>query len=146
MQQILTKEGIKNILEVTKDNFICPKGEEKSYHCRIEMRQFNKDTGARISTPRLQVFGKKIFETNLVHNLRQQGYTVDILHDPNEWMKANGERVAAEKAARERAAKEAAAQREQERRAAERKALKDEIMAELEAAGLLKKPAAPKKK
>ena len=76
-----TEEGqIKdvNILDVTPENFIVPKGEEDCYHCRIEVKKFNQDTGERISKPRMQVFGKKFFESFGLHNLRKQGFTVDV--------------------------------------------------------------------
>ena len=105
------------LLDVTPENFIVPKGEESFYHCRIEVVKFNQETGERISRPRMQVFGKKFFETFGLHNLRKMGYKVDIMHDPNVW--------------------EAAAN------AAEREQMKAEIIAELTAAGVI--PAEPKK-
>lgn len=76
-----------NILEVTSENYIVPKGEEIFYHCRIEQKQFNSQTGERTSVPRIQKFDRKMFETNLLHNLRQLGYSVDVLHNPTEWIK-----------------------------------------------------------
>lgn len=119
------------LTDVTPENFICPKGEEKYYHCRIEVRKFNAETGERLSKPRIQVFGKKFFETFGLHNLKKQGYTVDILHNPNEWEKENRALLAqieAEKAAK---AKEAA----EEAKKAEREALKNELLEELKAQG-----------
>ena len=42
MQQIRTKDGsMVSILDLTADNFACPKGEERSYHCRIEQVKFD---------------------------------------------------------------------------------------------------------
>lgn len=61
----------------------CPKGEEHLYHCIIEQTQFNPATGERVSRPVLQKFGKKFFESFGAHNLKQQGYTITVLHDPN---------------------------------------------------------------
>ena len=61
------------LLDVTSENFIVPKGEESFYHCRIEVVKFNQETGERISRPRMQVFGKKFFETFGLHNLRKMG-------------------------------------------------------------------------
>lgn len=119
------------LTDVTAENFICPKGEEKYYHCRIEVRKFNAETGERLSRPRIQVFGKKFFETFGLHNLRKQGYTVDILHNPNEWEKENRAllvQIEAEKAAK---AKEAA----EEAKESEREALKNELLEELKAQG-----------
>lgn len=121
------------LLDVTPENFIVPKGEEGFYHCRIEVVKFNQETGERISRPRMQVFGKKFFETFGLHNLRKMGYKVDIMHVPNVWEAANKEKIEASK----RAKAEAAA------KAAEREQMKAEIIAELTAAGVI--PAEPKK-
>ena len=99
------------------------------YHCRIEIKKFNPETGERLSKPRIQVFGKKFFETFGLHNLRKQGYTVDILHDPNQFVKANRERIAAEERAKAEAEKEA-----------ERQAIRAQILEELKAEGKLKEP------
>lgn len=137
---IKTEEGKTKdvgLTDVTAENFICPKGEEKYYHCRIEVRQFNPETGERLSKPRIQVFGKKFFETFGLHNLKKQGYTVDILHDPNEWEKENRALLAqieAEKAGKARAAAE-------EAKKAEREALKNELLEELKAQGFTLKNA-----
>ena len=60
------------------------KGEENMYHCVIEQKQFDPSTGKRLSRPVVQKFGKKFFETFGMHQLKQQGYTVTILHNPND--------------------------------------------------------------
>lgn len=75
------------IEKLTADNYVVPKGEEKDYHAVIEVTQFDQKTGKRLSKPRVQKFGKKIFETHVADSLRKQGYTVTILHDPNVWIK-----------------------------------------------------------
>lgn len=129
-----------NLLEVTPENFIVPKGEEQSYHCRIEVVKFNQQTGERISRPRMQVFGKKAFETSVLHNLRKMGYKVDILHDPNVWIAANKEKIAADKAAKA----EAEAKAMEEAKAAERAAIREEIIAELKASGVIPSETAKK--
>lgn len=135
---IKTKEGKTkdvDLTDVTAENFICPKGEEKYYHCRIEVRKFNAETGERLSRPRIQVFGKKFFEIFGLHNLRKQGYTVDILHNPNEWEKENRALLAqieADKAAKVKEASE-------EAKKAEREALKNELLEELKAQGFILK-------
>lgn len=131
---IKTEEGKTkdvDLTDVTPGNFICPKGEEKYYHCRIEVRKFNAETGARLSKPRIQVFGKKFFETFGLHNLRKQGYTVDILHNPNDWGKENSALLAQMEAEKAAKAKEAA----EEAKKAEREALKNELLEELKAQG-----------
>ena len=85
---MITKDGRDTPIEkLTADNYIVPKGEEKDYHAVIEVVQFDQKTGKRISQPRVQKFGKKIFEAHVLNSLRKQGYTVTILHDPNVWVK-----------------------------------------------------------
>ena len=136
MQQIRVKDGtMANILDVTAENYLAPKGSEMSYHCRIEQKKFDSNTGKRLSTPRIQMFGMKEFENNLLHHLRQQGYTVDILHNPNEWIKANQDRIAKEQAENEARRKAEAEKAAKERREAEMAAMQEEIMAKLRAEG-----------
>ena len=103
------------LLEVTAENYIVPKGEEDTFHCRIEQIQFNRNNGKRESRPRIQKFEAKMYPT-IARNLRQQGYTIDVLYDPTEFLK----------------------EREAKRKAEEKAALKAEILAELKEAGLLK--------
>lgn len=108
---MITKDGRDTPIEkLTPELYIVPKGEEKSYHAVIEVVFFDQKTGQRISRPRVQKFGKKMFETHVLNSLRKQGYTVTILHDPNEWIKEQKEKaaqVAAEnKAEKEKAEKE----------------------------------------
>lgn len=99
---MLTKDGRDTAIEnLTPENYIVPKGEEMSYHAVIEVKQFNPKTGKRISTPRVQKFGKKAFESTVRDSLKKQGYDIVILHDPNKWLseqKALAEKAAAEKA------------------------------------------------
>lgn len=99
------------IEKLTPDNYIVPKGEERYYHAVIEVVQYDQKTGKRLSKPRVQKFGKKLFETSVLASLRKQGYTITILHDPNAWLKEQ-----AEKAEQAKAEAEAAkAKAEQER-------------------------------
>lgn len=139
-----------NILDVTPENFIVPKGEEDCYHCRIEVKKFNQDTGERISKPRMQVFGKKFFESFGLHNLRKQGFTVDVMHDPNKWLQENEAKLEAEKQKKAEAdAKAKAEAAEAEKKAmkeAMKEAMKAEILAELKAEGLLATAANPGRK
>lgn len=158
--QVRTTDGkIKDVslLDVTPGNFIVPKGEEHSYHCRIEVVKFNSETGERLSKPRMQVFGKKVFEITCLHNLRKQGFKVDILHDPNKWEAENAAKLEAQRQAKaqqaELEAQQAAEKDEQEKQAekdAMRAEIRAEIMAELKASGVLaaetaKKAGRPKK-
>ena len=106
------------IVEVTAENYIVPRGEEDTYHCKIEQTQFNPRNGKRLSRPRIQKFDSKMY-AQVARNLRQQGWEIEVLYDPSEFL----------------------AEREAKRKAAERKALKDEILAELREAGMLKAPA-----
>ena len=147
--QVRTEEGqIKdvNILDVTPENFIVPKGEEDCYHCRIEVKKFNKDTGERISKPRMQVFGKKFFESFGLHNLRRQGFTVDVMHDPNKWLQENEAKLEAEKQKKAEAGAKAKAEAAEAEKKAMKEAMKAEILAELKAEGLLETAAKPGRK
>lgn len=138
--QVRTEEGqIKdvNILDVTPENFIVPKGEEDCYHCRIEVKKFNQDTGERISKPRMQVFSKKFFESFGLHNLRKQGFTVDVMHDPNKWLQENEAKLEAEKQKKAEAGAKAKAEAAEAEKKAMKEAMKAEILAELKAEGLL---------
>lgn len=150
--QMRTEEGqIKdvNILDVTPENFIVPKGEEDCYHCRIEVKKFNQDTGERISKPRMQVFGKKFFESFGLHNLRKQGFTVDVMHDPNKWLQENEAKLEEEKQKKAEAgakAKAEAAEAAEAEKKAMKEAMKAEILAELKAEGLLETAAKPGRK
>lgn len=147
--QVRTEEGqIKdvNILDVTPENFIVPKGEEDCYHCRIEVKKFNKDTGERISKPRMQVFGKKFFESFGLHNLRKQGFTVDVMYDPNKWLQENEAKLEAEKQKKAEADAKAKAEAAEAEKKAMKEAMKAEILAELKAEGLLETAAKPGRK
>lgn len=109
---MITKDGRDTPIEkLTAENYIVPSGEEKDYHAVIEVVQYDPKTGKRLSRPRVQKFGKKIFEAHVADSLRKQGYTVTILHDPNAWMKEQAAK--AEQQAKEQA--EAKAKAEQEK-------------------------------
>lgn len=131
---MITKDGRDLPIEkLTAENYIVPKGEEKDYHAVIEVRQFDQKTGRRLSTPRVQKFGRKAFEAHILASLRKQGYEVTILHDPNDWIKENQAKLAAQAKAKADAQAKAIA----EAKAAEKAAMKAEIIAELKAQGLL---------
>ena len=86
---MITKDGRDTPLEkLTKELYLVPKGEERYYHVLIEMKQFDPKTARRLSTPRVQKFGKKIFDAHVHESLIKQGYSLEILHDPTEWIKA----------------------------------------------------------
>lgn len=82
MQIIETKDGALDILKVTPKNYIVKENEKDYFHCRIEVKKFSPETGERFSVPSIQIFEPKMFTTFGLHNLKQQGYSVDILHDP----------------------------------------------------------------
>ena len=106
------------IIDVTPENYIVPDNEKHLYHCVIEIKKFDSETGKRLSIPRIQKFGKKGYENSIAEHLKKQGYTITVLHDPNEYMKAKAEADA-------------------KARAEEKAALKAEILAELKAAGVI---------
>ena len=96
---MITKDGRDTPIEkLTPDNYIVPKGEEKDYHAVIEVVQYDTKTGKKLSKPRVQKFGKKIFETNVWDSLLKQGYTITILHDPNVWLKEQAAKAETEQA------------------------------------------------
>ena len=127
--KVKTKDGgIKDVAltEVTAQNYIVPDNEKHLYHCIIEVRKFDSETGRRLSVPRLQKFGKKTFETNISFNLKRQGYTIVVLHNPTEYL------AEVEKMKQENAAKAAAEKAEKE--AAEKEAAEKELQAKIDAA------------
>jgi membrane protein involved in colicin uptake len=133
-----------DVTKVTPENYIVPDNEKHLYHCVIEVRKFDSETGKRLSVPRVQKFGKKMYENNIADNLKKQGYTITVLHDPNEWLadqaEANKAKAAAKaQAAAEKAAADAKAKEEADAKAKaeEKAALKAEILAELKAAGVI---------
>lgn len=129
------KDGMKDVplYEVTAENYIVPDGEEGTYHCRIEQRQFNPNTGERLSRPFIQKFPAKMWPA-LLRNLKQQGWTVDVLHDPTEFNRKEEEKRRLTAAQRAKAAQEAEARRKK----AEREAMKKSIIEELVKEGLIK--------
>ena len=129
------------IVEVTPENYIVPKGEEDTFHCKIEQTQFNPRNGKRLSRPRIQKFEAKMYPS-VARNVRQQGWDIEVLYDPTEFI---AEREAKRAQLRDLTFQQRKEQ-EEKRKAAERKALKDEILAELKAAGMLKTPAKNGKK
>lgn len=136
------------IIDVTPENYIVPDNEKHLYHCVIEIKKFDSETGKRLSIPRIQKFGKKGYENSIADNLKKQGYTITVLHDPNEYMKAKAEADEKAKAEKAKAAEEkvdakAKAEADAKARAEEKAALKAEILEELKAAGVI--PAEPAK-
>ena len=131
---MLTKDGKDvDIIKIDADNYKVPAGEEHLYHVKIEVKKFNPDSGARMSRPRIQIFGAKEYETTVKNDLVRQGYTLDVLHNPTEWLKQ-------QEAAKAKAAEQTAADRKkaaEETKAAEKAALKAEILAELKEAGVI---------
>jgi hypothetical protein len=143
------------IIDVTPENYIVPDNEKHLYHCVIEIKKFDSETGKRLSIPRIQKFGKKGYENSIAENLKKQGYTITVLHDPNEYMKAKAEADEKAKAEKAKAAEEKAkadakaaeekakadakakAEADAKARAEEKAALKAEILAELKAAGVI---------
>ena len=125
---MITKDGRDTPIEkLTAANYIVPKGEERSYHAVIEVVQYDPKSGKKISKPRVQKFGKKQFETNVLASLRKQGYTITILHDPTEWIK--------EQQAKAQQQAQAKAQAEQEKfNAAVDKAVSERVDAAVAAA------------
>lgn len=79
---IETKEGMKSLLEVTKNDYIVPKGEELLVHYTAEKVLIDSKTGKRLSHPDLIKTDVKMFETIIKRNLELQDYSVNILFHP----------------------------------------------------------------
>ncbi len=104
---MITKDGRDTPIDkLTPENYIVPKGEEKDYHVVIEVKQFDPKTGKRLSKPRVQKFGRKMFESHVFASLRKQGYDILILHDPNNWIKEQQAKAAQTAKAKAQAEKE----------------------------------------
>ena len=125
------------IVEVTAENYIVPKGEQDTFHCRIEQKQFNPQTGKRLSKPIIQKFDAKMYPS-VARNLRQQGWDIEVLYDPTDFLE---EREAKRQELQEMTYKQRI-EAEAKRKADEKAALKAEILAELKAAGIVKEPKA----
>ena len=131
---MITKDGREVALEnLTADQYIVPKGEERLYHCVIEVTNFDRKTGKRLSKPRIQKFGRKMFDAHIYHSLTQQGYDVKILHDPTKWIAEHNAEVAASRKAKAEAEK-----------AAQQKAFDDAVAAAVAKALAEKESAAEK--
>lgn len=88
-KQMLTKDGRDTPIEkITPENYIVPKGEERVYHCIIEVKQYDPRTGRKLSKPRIQKFGKKAFDTHVKSSLVKAGYTLMVLYDPAEYLRS----------------------------------------------------------
>lgn len=65
-----------------------PNGEEKYYHCLMEIKAYRLSQYGepiKISSPFIQKFEPKWFKSVGLHELKQQGYSIEILHDPYEY-------------------------------------------------------------
>ena len=114
---------------MTKDTYEVPANEKHLYHVKQELTEFDRSTGKRMSRPVIQKYGKRMFESVVYDDLKAQGYTIEVLHDPNEWLKAEAERKQTE-------AELARINAEAEKKA-EREALKAEILAEMQQQGVI---------
>lgn len=102
---MITKDGRDTPIEqLTPENYVVPEREKQSYHFTLELRHFDQNTGKRLSVPRVQKCGKKMFKQNYPI-WKKQGYTVTILFDPIAYETA--QRQALAKAAEQKKADEA---------------------------------------
>lgn len=92
---MITKDGRDTAIEnLTPENYVVPKGEEMAYHCVIEVVQYDSKTAEKISRPRVQKFGKKVFERTVRDCLLKQGYEIKILYNPNDYIKEQAAKAA----------------------------------------------------
>lgn len=120
--------GVKDVplSEVTAENYIVPQGEERHWHVIQEKKEFDRNTGKRLSRPVLQKYDTKAYPVTRNY-LIQAGYTITVLHDPEKW-KQGVAQAAQRKAEAEAKAK---AKKIADQRKAEREALKAELRKEL---------------
>jgi hypothetical protein len=120
--------GVKDVplSEVTADNYIVPQGEERHWHVIQEKKEFDRNTGKRLSRPVLQKYDTKAYPATRNY-LIQAGYTITVLHDPEKW-KQGVAQAAQRKAEADAKAK---AKKIADQRKAEREALKAELRKEL---------------
>ena len=111
---------------LTKGNYRVAENERHAFHARIEVKQFDQRTGERQSIPILQKFEFKGF-AEVLDGLKRQGYTVDILYDPTDYL-AEQRRA---QIAYQKQTQEAQAAAIKAKRDAEKEALKAEMRAEL---------------
>lgn len=131
---------------LTPDTYIVPKGEERCYHLIQEVVQYDQKTGAKISRPRLQKYGRKAFDSVVRTALIKQGYQFTILHDPKAYDAKLAERkAAAEAEAKAKAAAEKAEAEKAEAEAKAKAAAEAKAKAEAEAKAAEEKAAAEKK-
>lgn len=126
--------GIKDVplSEVTAANYMVPHNEVMFWHVLQEKIEYDRQTGKRLSRPVLQKYDTKSYPQTLKY-LRDAGYTITVLHDPEQWAKAQAEAKAQAQtvaAAKSAAAKKAA---EKAERAALKAELRKELLAELKA-------------
>ena len=70
---------------LTKETYQVEETERHAFHAKIEIKQFNASTGERMSKPIIQKFGAKGFK-DVLDGLQRQGYTVDVLYDPTDYL------------------------------------------------------------
>lgn len=130
------------VKDVTKENYIIEDNEKHLYHCVIEVKKFNAETGERLSVPRIQKFGKKAFDSMLKANLVKQGYTITILHDPTEWIEENkANAIKAKEEAKQKAIDEAVAEALAKAEEEKQEAIKQAVAEALKAKKTTKKKA-----
>jgi hypothetical protein len=127
------------IVEVTAENYIVPRGEEDTYHCKIEQTQYNPRNGKRLSRPRIQKFESKMYPS-VARNLRQQGWDIEVLYDPTEFLAEREAKRAEMRDLTFKQRQEMEAKREEEKYLK----MKDKIIAELRAEGMIKEPTSKK--
>lgn len=134
--KVKEKGGIKDVplTEVTAANYIVPSKEVRFWHVLQEKVEFDRNTGKRLSRPVLQKYDKKSYPATEKY-LKDAGYTITVLHDPNVFERAQAaakaeaqRKAAAAKAAQAQAAAAKAAEEEREALKAE---LRKEILKEL---------------
>lgn len=121
------------VTQITAENYLVPANEKHLYHVKLEVRKFDENTGRRLSQPIVQKFGFKSFRESLISELKKQGYTVEILHDPKEYYESRRAAAAAQTQAMAEEAEKKKAEEEAAKEAKLRAEIEAQVRAEFEA-------------
>lgn len=137
----LSKE---KILALTAATYKAPEGEEHLTHLRIYVKRHSVSTGELLSIPRIQKYSPMEIEQGEIIKLREQGYTVAVLHDGSAWMAEQNKLSEEERREIEAKKQQEAEEAAKEAKKAERAEIAKEVIEELRAQGMLKEPEAEK--
>lgn len=120
------------IKDVTAENFIVQKGEERYYHVKLTKVDFNKK-GKDNSKTYIKKFAARVYESPIGESIRKEYDNCEVLHNPKEWLENERNANEARKSAQIAQAQADADAKAIQDREALKASLKAEIMAEMKA-------------